>query len=531
MARGAAMVFAALAAATLVSEDLACIAAGVLVRDGTIGFVPATLACASGILAGDIGLWGVGRGGAWLAARSPRITKWLERLPRGAARQWLEQHAAATMIGSRFMPGTRLPLYVGAGISGMSLRSFASWAAVAVLLWTPAVVWAASGARHTLTAVVPGGGWPARLATIVGLVVALKAVHRAVASLGAGRFERWRRWEFWPQWVFYAPVAIWVALLALRYRGLATLTASNPAIPGGGFVGESKFDILRRLPSDATIPAALVPPGPTATRIDTVLAVARQRAWAFPLVLKPDVGQRGVGVRLARDRHDVEAYCAVEAGAILIQPYHAGPFEAGIFYYRWPGEPHGRIFSITDKRFPVVVGDGQSTVAELIQSHPRFRLQQATFLTRHRGVLNRVLAAGERFPLALAGNHAQGTMFLDGAALWTPALEQRVDAIARASPGFFIGRFDVRYADVDAFRAGADLAIVELNGATAESTAIYDPDRTLIAAYRELFRQWQLVFAIGAANRAAGVPVTSTRQLIALIGAHLRKRHGFAISA
>jgi hypothetical protein len=344
------------------------------------------------------------------------------------------------------------------------------------------------------------------------------------------RLERWRRWEFWPQSVFYAPVAGWVAWLSLRHGGISTISAANPGMPDGGIVGESKFDILRRLPADATIATALVPPGGTTARVNTIAQQMARRGWAYPLVLKPDVGQRGVGVRLAHDRADVLAYCDGEPGAILVQPYHPGPYEAGIFYYRWPGEARGRIFSITDKHFPALVGDGRSTVAALIDAHPRYRLQRTTFLARHREVRRHVLDAGERMPLAIAGNHAQGTLFRDGAHLWTPALERRVDAIARSYPGFFVGRFDVRYGDVERFRAGEDLAIVELNGATAESTAIYDPDRSLAAAYRELFRQWSIVFAIGAVNRAAGAPVTPVRRLLALAAAHVRSKPAFALS-
>jgi hypothetical protein len=121
----------------------------------------------------------------------------------------------------------------------------------------------------------------------------------------------------------------------------------------------------------------------------------------------------------------------------------------------------------------------------------------------------------------MAGNHAQGTTFTDGAHLLTPALERRIDEIARAFPGFYIGRFDIRYREVSAFTAGQDIAIVELNGATAESTNIYDPGVTLVAAYRQLFLQWRLVFAIGAANRARGALVTPTRRLLAMLTAHV----------
>jgi hypothetical protein len=208
-------------------------------------------------------------------------------------------------------------------------------------------------------------------------------------------------------------------------------------------------------------------------------------------------------------------------GNTLMQPFHEGPYEAGVFYYRFPGQRRGRIFSITDKHFPVLVGDGRSTVAELIDAHPRYRLQGAVFLRRHGPVADVVLASGERLQLAIAGNHAQGTMFRDGAHLWTPELERGIDEIAGHVPGFFIGRFDVRYRDVEAFKAGRDLAIVELNGATAESTNIYDPDTSLVHAYRTLFRQWSLVFAIGAANRDRGAVPTPFGRLVRLVFVHL----------
>lgn len=73
-------------------------------------------------------------------------------------------------------------------------------------------------------------------------------------------------------------------------------------------------------------------------------------------------------------------------------------------------------------------------------------------------------------------------MFRDGSHLITPLLEARIDEISRCVPGFFVGRFDVRYQDVDRFKAGEDLCIVELNGATSESTDLYDPRHSLLQA-------------------------------------------------
>jgi len=112
----------------------------------------------------------------------------------------------------------------------------------------------------------------------------------------------------------------------------------------------------------------------------------------------------------------------------------------------------------------------------------------------------------------------------------TSALEARIDAIARQYPGFFIGRFDIRYAERVAFMAGRDLAIVELNGATAECTNVYDPQASLWSAYRQLFLQWRLVFEIGAANRRLGAPAATSRRLYGLLRDHFTMTTPFAVS-
>ena len=72
-------------------------------------------------------------------------------------------------------------------------------------------------------------------------------------------------------------------------------------MPDGGTVGESKFDIVQKLPADCTIPSALIAPGELEDRVETLRRSVERQGWTVPLVLKPDVGQRGVGVRLCTD--------------------------------------------------------------------------------------------------------------------------------------------------------------------------------------------------------------------------------------
>lgn len=498
-----------LAASSLLSEDAACIAAALLIRQGTIAPAEGVAACAAGIYAGDALLWVAGR-----MMRNGYGRRFGERALSGAWGAALalpdKVDTPAAILVSRFIPGARLPLHLAAGAFGRRPVRFFIWTLIAVSLWTPLIV---LGSSASLLAGV---------AALILFHLARRVSWTRVLLRLRARLDRWRRWEFWPAAFVYVPVAAHIARLALRYGGLSTFSAANPSIPDGGFVGESKTQILAQLPPEWTLRAVLVPAGGTEARLDDVRQMIELEAFTFPIVMKPDAGERGTGVRLIRSLDEARAYLVRQPGDVLVQQFHPGPFEAGVFYYRVPGEEHGRIFSITDKRFPIVTGDGRSTLEDLIWAHRRYRLQAAVFLERHAAERTRVLERGERFALAVAGNHCQGTMFLDGGHLITPALERRIDDIARRMAGFYIGRFDVRYSSVEGFRRGEDLAIVELNGVTSESTNIYDPSFSILHAWRVLCRQWTLLFQIGAANRARGHAPASARRLLRLSLQHLR---------
>jgi len=522
---------------TFVSEDLACTVAGALAARGELSIVAATAACAAGIYVGDLGLWLAGRVLGSRVMEWPRVRGALTTARAEQFANWFDQHAAVAILGSRFAPGTRLPLYMAAGAAGSSFVLFARWTLIAVAIWAPLLVLTTAFIGDQLRSRL--GDWFTWSGYVAaGGVIAVLAVSRIVRRLWSCRLRQYAtaaisriwRWEFWPMWLFYAPVGLWIVGLALRYGGFRTITAANPGIADGGVVGESKFDILQRLPREWTIPSALLEEGTPNARAEKLQAIIDTQGWGSSVVLKPDTGQRGAGVRLVTRSDEAVDYLTLAAASVVAQPYHPGPFEAGVFYYRWPHWTTGKILAITDKHFPAVVGDGRSTLEDLVWAHERYRMQAQTFLARLGARRSDVPAQGIRVGLGIAGNHAQGAMFTDGSWMCTPALEARIDAIARAYPGFFIGRFDIRYRDRDAFMAGLDLAIVELNGATAECTNIYDPAATLLSAYRTLFRQWRLVFAIGAANRHHGRPASTSQRLFALVRAHLRASTPFPIS-
>jgi len=511
---------------TYILEDPTSIAVGLLIRDGKLDPFVGVFACFLGIFTGDLGLYLLGVVAGRRALRWRPIARRMPAHHLDALGRWFDRNGWSAVLASRFIPGTRFPLYVAAGVLGTNRGRFALWTFLAVLIWTPVIISIVIffGDRATTPfRWLFGDGWLSVIAAILLLLIVLRTVAMLTTRRGRQRLvvfiSRLWRWEFWPVSVFYLPMIPWIGWLALKHRSLTAPTAANPGIPHGGLVGESKFDILSRLPSDRIVPSAII----RATEPDRVESLQRlmdERHWTFPLVLKPDVGERGQGLKLVRDWDRAESYFRKFEGDVLVQTYDPGPHEAGIFYYRLPGEPRGRIFSIAAKRFPVLVGDGRSPFEELIWAHPRYRMQAWTFLNRHDAQIDRVLAEGELMSLAISGNHCQGTMFCEGRHLWSEELERAIDEAAQAFEGFSFGRFDVRYSDPDAIRAGRDWRIVELNGVLSESANIYDPDHSLWFAYRTLARQWALAFEIGSRHRAAGVQVTPLRAIWRVLRSH-----------
>lgn len=339
------------------------------------------------------------------------------------------------------------------------------------------------------------------------------------------RLARARRWEFWPAWLFYLPIILWILGLGLRYRAPTVFTAANPLLDSGGLVGERKHQALAPLQTHApqwVAPFVVLPAGAVESRIEAALAFVSTTA-GWPLVLKPDVGQRGRGVVIARDAVAVRAYFTHFDGAVIAQRYIEGE-EYGIFVARVPGELQPRVLSLVHKTFPAVTGDGQRSLLQLILDDARAQLIAPLLLPRLGASVDEVPAVGERVALVEIGAHCRGSCFLDARGLVTPALIDTLAQLLDAVPGYHFGRLDLRVPGGEAaLRRGEGLQVLELNGVAAESAHIYQPGFPLWEGYRAMFRQWSLAFAIGAEQARRGAPVTGAFELLRRFREDLRR--------
>lgn len=520
---GLLVVMVLIALATLVSEDLTCIAAGAMVAQGRLGLLPAASAAFVGILIGDLLLYLVGRLLGPSAVRSPPLSWMLSEAQVHRAARWFERRGLTAIFATRFMPGMRLPTYLAAGALRTSALRFAFYFTLAALVWTPLLVWGSSllGGELKRNVAVLGEALPLfLLATVVLGLLVVKLLVPACTWRGRrllwGALRRKLAWEFWPAWVVYPPIVVYVLWQGLR-RGSPTLfCAANPGMEGGGFVDESKLEILAglgsgggRVPAFRAIPADADP-----EQRGQALARAIAELGGLPVVIKPDAGQRGSGVLIARDLAPAEEYVRETRLALVVQAYVPG-LEYGVYYARHPDQTRGRVLGVTLKRMPSVVGDGRRTLEQLILADARAVALAELYFSRNELRLDEVIPAGERVQLSELGTHARGCIFLDGNHLITPALEAAIDEVARGLAGFHLGRFDVRAPSDEALAAGVGLMVLEVNGVTSEPTHMYDPRHSFAYGLRELRAHWRRAFEFGAANRARGAKVPGMFELLA----------------
>ncbi|MEJ0031149.1 MAG: hypothetical protein WDO15_12575 [Bacteroidota bacterium] len=317
-----------------------------------------------------------------------------------------------------------------------------------------------------------------------------------------------RSWEYWPFGILQGPVFIYWLLLALKERSIFFFSASNPGILSGGMMGESKAEVLELIP-DGIKPKTYLVKLPATT--ESIVSEMKRHGFSFPVIFKPDLGERGWMVQRIDSNEDIEKYLEKIKINFVIQELVDLPLEFGVFYARYPNQPHGRVTSITMKRFLSVTGDGKSKLRELILSSDRAKLQWHILKDAYQNELDVVLSKGQQKELVSIGNHCLGTTFLNANHLITPKLNASFDSISQKVRGFYFGRFDLRCASFEDLEIG-NVMIVELNGCGAEPAHIYHPGSSFWRGMATLFAHVHSMYRISVINHSMGVPYLSFQE-------------------
>ncbi len=327
-------------------------------------------------------------------------------------------------------------------------------------------------------------------------------------------------WEFWPTWLHYLPMLILGPYFMIRLGKIAFWEDINPGMYNGGFIGDSKFDTLTQIPEQNIPRMTLVRPG---TSHEQILEHMKEAGIAYPCIAKPDTGMNGRGVKKINNDHELQEYFASTNKEILLDglkkigmtlSQRDGSYgeniliqdcidlenEFGVFYIRKPDEEKGSIYSLIQRDFPFIIGDGMHTTRELILKHPRLWLYVKKLLkNKEDGFEQNIPRDQEVVTLGSIGNHNLGVVFNNHNHLIDEQLIDTFDALSKNIDGFYYGRYDVKADDLESLARG-DFKILEVNGANAEPTHTYDPKTKPFQGWRTIIWFWFQAYAIARKN-------------------------------
>lgn len=492
---------------TFVAEDPTCLASGLMVAVGIIDFWSAAGACTVGIFIGDVVLYSLGRVfGRKAITRAP--FKWI--IKESKVNQWAgwfsTPQGLLVVVSSRFIPASRVPTFVTAGIMKLNIVRLGGLLLLAALIWTPPLMWLGykfgAHGMELLARFKSQALW-----IVLGFLAALHFVTHWVVPALTWRGRRQivmkvrnlLQASLWPSWLLYFPIRLGVLALCLRHRRLTAFASANPAFGRiGGFVGDPKSLLMRPFQRDSrccpTLALALAEPAEERTRE----ALAFAACHGYPLVLKPEVSEDGAGLRILRDEAQLLRRVG-EADEDLVLQKKLDGLEFEVVWRRSPGQDDGRVLVVVQKQDVVVMGDGEQTLEELIWLDEFAVSRGELYLECHDRDLNRVVPAGERVVLNLSGSYGHGARCVHRHDLNTEALSQSVTSFAKRFPGLHFGRFDLRAASEEELKAGR-FHVTEVGGCCQVSSLVRDESLRFSRAYGAVWTQIKACIDAGAYN-------------------------------
>jgi len=164
------------------------------------------------------------------------------RRPWIARKDWFACHGSSTVVFSRFIPRTRLPTYLAAGLLRMPLRRFG--------------IYYRAGARRVGRPHLFDARWlktmaAARSASVCSICfvghgicsdrVLLTATDPACSQVFRSQSKKLSAWEFWPACVFYPPVVRCVSGW-IEVRGFSLPASANPGQQMAALLASLKLD-------------------------------------------------------------------------------------------------------------------------------------------------------------------------------------------------------------------------------------------------------------------------------------------------
>ena len=329
------------------------------------------------------------------------------------------------------------------------------------------------------------------------------------------KLERFIKFEYWSFWFFYFPFTLQWLFYSIRSLSFVYFTRVNYKTPFGAFFQYSKYQMTQNIDANYLPQTIFFQSKEEVTeKLDNALFNSK-------FIYKPDVGERGVGVAIYYSLQDWEKTYKNCIYPCMIQEYIDYPIELGILFYKYPSGKKG-IFSIVGKKFLEVTGNGKDTLESLILNEIRAATRINFLKSKFSTSWNSIIPEEKKILLEEIGNHNRGTTFLNYNHLINDQLVEVIAKITENIEGFHYGRLDLKCLSLEDLYNGKNIKIIEVNGAASEAAHIYDPNMSLIEAYRDVFLSNRIVFKISQELKKLHIKTPNT--LVEFINAWLEHR-------
>lgn len=314
---------------------------------------------------------------------------------------------------------------------------------------------------------------------------------------------KWTQWEYWPVWLAYLPVLPVILYYVAKSRRWFFFSNVNPLFKTGALMGASKFQILEDIPECYKPTTVFF--SKEERSLDKILQKIQVAGLSFPLIAKPDIGERGILVALIKSEFELASYFDANAIDIIVQEYVNLPNECGIFFVKKPSEEKGQVVSVGIKCLLQLEGDGDSSVRQLMDKELHSRIQIERLEQEGSSILlDSIPEEGELVTIEHVGNHNRGATFIDGTHLISERLHSLFNSINDQMNEVYYGRFDVKYNTWEELLEGKNIRILEMNGIASEPIHIYDNRVSIREKYKCFFSLWKMIYEISDIQKSRG---------------------------
>lgn len=281
-------------------------------------------------------------------------------------------------------------------------------------------------------------------------------------------------WENFPWQVQFLPLYVHFFL------NIGKASAINPGIDGmSGMVGAQKNDINKNIPKKYKTKSIIIEI--QKDNFDTVSQKIKKQKIGFPLYAKPNQGERAADVKFVQNKTELEQYYERSTGDFLVEEPITLQKEFCVSVEKQLAG-NFEVTSLVERRSPIVIGDGKTTIRDLIKKLPLAETQYNKLIASHSPIyLAQILPENQSEPVVKAASISLGTQIIDLSSEIFPQIEAAINEVLKSISGFNIGRFDLKADSITDIATG-NFKVIELNGAAGVPMHVYT-DRPIAEKY------------------------------------------------